>query len=84
MSATALLGSPDDCGYVYQFAEEDYQSEYQNGSTDSQYKTSVRSGVGIWECLIGCRHRLDQQLARRRVSIKHFDNFFFNSRKKIV
>ncbi|XP_057334078.1 43 kDa receptor-associated protein of the synapse homolog [Microplitis mediator] len=67
LSATALLGSPDDCGYVYQFAEEDYQSEYQNGSTDSQYKTSVRSGVGIWECLIGCRHRLDQQLARRRV-----------------
>ncbi|XP_034941907.1 43 kDa receptor-associated protein of the synapse homolog isoform X2 [Chelonus insularis] len=67
LSATALLGSPDDSRFpldVYEFAEEDYR--YQNGNGSTHYQNG-RSGAGIWECLIGCRHRLDQQLARRRV-----------------
>lgn len=63
------MGSPDgsrhplDC---YEFAEEDYQ-QLENGNENGQHH-STRSNIGIWECLISCRHRLDQQLARRRVS----------------
>ncbi|KAK0181112.1 hypothetical protein PV327_003423 [Microctonus hyperodae] len=67
LSATALLGSPDGSRHpldVYEFAEEDYRYEDANGGTHHQ---NGRSGAGIWECLRGCRHRLDQQLARRRV-----------------
>ncbi|KAK0082123.1 hypothetical protein PV326_007332 [Microctonus aethiopoides] len=66
LSATALLGSPDGSRHpldVYEFAEEDYRYEDANGGTHHQ---NGRSGAGIWECLRGCRHRLDQQLARRR------------------
>ncbi|KAK0076873.1 hypothetical protein PV325_004744 [Microctonus aethiopoides] len=67
LSATALLGSPDGSRHpldVYEFAEEDYRYEDANRGTHHQ---NGRSGAGIWECLRGCRHRLDQQLARRRV-----------------
>lgn len=68
LSITALLGSPDgsrhplDC---YEFAEEDYQ-QLENGNDNGQHH-NTRSSIGIWECLLSCRHRLDQQLARRRV-----------------
>ncbi|XP_024936674.1 43 kDa receptor-associated protein of the synapse homolog isoform X4 [Cephus cinctus] len=67
LSATALLGSPDGSRHpldLYEFAEEDYR--HHNGSGSGHYHNG-RSGTGLWECLVGCRHRLDQQLARRRV-----------------
>ncbi|XP_046822205.1 43 kDa receptor-associated protein of the synapse homolog isoform X2 [Vespa crabro] len=67
LSATALLGSPDGSRHpldVCEFTEEDYR--HQNGSGNSHYQHS-RPGTGLWECLVGCRRRLDQQLARRRV-----------------
>ncbi|XP_012288266.1 43 kDa receptor-associated protein of the synapse homolog [Orussus abietinus] len=67
LSATALLGSPDGSRHpldVYEFAEEDYRHQNGSGSGHNQYG---RSGSGLWECLVGCRLRLDQQLARRRV-----------------
>ncbi|XP_046659262.1 43 kDa receptor-associated protein of the synapse homolog [Homalodisca vitripennis] len=56
LSATALLSSPDGSRHpldLYEFTEEDF--------------TPRRAGPGLWECLVGCRHRMDQQLARRRV-----------------
>ncbi|XP_020710636.1 43 kDa receptor-associated protein of the synapse homolog isoform X1 [Athalia rosae] len=65
LSATALLGSPDGSRHpldVYEFAEEDYR--HQNGNGSGHYQNGR---AGLWECLVGCRHRLDQQLARRRV-----------------
>ncbi|XP_021935109.1 43 kDa receptor-associated protein of the synapse homolog isoform X1 [Zootermopsis nevadensis] len=60
LSATALLPSPDGSRHpldVYDFAEDDLP--------DSPGRRS--SSRGLWECLIGCRHKVDQQLARRRV-----------------
>ncbi|KYM88536.1 43 kDa receptor-associated protein of the synapse [Atta colombica] len=68
LSATALLGSPDGSRHpldVCEFTEEDYR--HQNGNGNNGHYQSGRSGTGIWECLISCRKRLDQQLARRRV-----------------
>ncbi|CAL1687688.1 unnamed protein product [Lasius platythorax] len=68
LSATALLGSPDGSRHpldVCEFTEEDYR--HQNGNGSNGHYQNGRSGTGIWECLIGCRRRLDQQLARRRV-----------------
>ncbi|XP_015517387.1 43 kDa receptor-associated protein of the synapse [Neodiprion pinetum] len=65
LSATALLGSPDGSRHpldVYEFAEEDYR--HHNGSGRGHHQNGR---IGLWECLVGCRHRLDQQLARRRV-----------------
>lgn len=67
LSATALLGSPDGSRHpldVCEFTEEDYR--HQNGSGNGHYQHG-RPGTGLWECLVGCRRRLDQQLARRRV-----------------
>ena len=72
MSATALLGSPDGSRHpldVYEFAEEDYRNQNENEGAHYQ---NGRSGTGLWECLVGCRHRLDQQIARRRVSLLIF------------
>jgi len=69
LSATALLGSPDGSRHpldVCEFTEEDYR--HQNGNGSNGHYQNSRSGAGIWECLIGCRRRFDQQLARRRVS----------------
>ncbi|XP_011862138.1 PREDICTED: 43 kDa receptor-associated protein of the synapse homolog isoform X1 [Vollenhovia emeryi] len=68
LSATALLGSPDGSRHpldVCEFTEEDYR--HQNGNGNNGHYQNGRSGTGIWECLISCRKRLDQQLARRRV-----------------
>lgn len=68
LSATALLGSPDGSRHpldVCEFTEEDYRHQNSNGNGHYQ---NGRSGAGLWECLIGCRRRLDQHLARRRVS----------------
>ncbi|EZA57004.1 43 kDa receptor-associated protein of the synapse [Ooceraea biroi] len=68
LSATALLGSPDGSRHpldVCEFTEEDYR--HHNGNGNNGHYQNGRSGAGIWECLIGCRRRLDQQLARRRV-----------------
>jgi hypothetical protein len=62
LSATALLPSPDGSRHpldVYEFAEEDLPGSPGRRS----------SSRGLWECLIGCRHKVDQQLARRRVSV---------------
>lgn len=73
LSATALLGSPDGSRHpldVCEFTEEDYR--HQNGNGSNSHYQNGRSGVGIWECLISCRRRLDQQLARRRVSIPQY------------
>ncbi|RZF44546.1 hypothetical protein LSTR_LSTR002319 [Laodelphax striatellus] len=56
LSATALLSSPDGSRHpldLYEFTEEDF--------------TPRRAGPGLWECLVGCRQKMDQQLARRRV-----------------
>ncbi|XP_003707855.1 43 kDa receptor-associated protein of the synapse homolog [Megachile rotundata] len=67
LSATALLGSPDGSRHpldVCEFTEEDYQHHGSNGNGHYQ---NGRSGSGLWECLIGCRRRLDQHMARRRV-----------------
>lgn len=69
LSATALLGSPDGSRYpldVYEFAEEDYQHQPGHGHGR---RRSVR-GISIWECLRGCRQRLDQQVARKKVSLE--------------
>lgn len=69
LSATALLGSPDGSRHpldVCEFTEEDYRHQNSNGNTHYQ---NGRSGSGLWECLIGCRRRLDQHMARRRVKI---------------
>ncbi|XP_020292621.1 43 kDa receptor-associated protein of the synapse homolog isoform X2 [Pseudomyrmex gracilis] len=66
LSATALLGSPDGSRHpldVCEFTEEDYR--HQNGNSSNGHYQNGRSG--IWECLISCRKRLDQQLARRRM-----------------
>lgn len=60
LSATALLSSPDGSRHpldLYEFTEEDFAPR--------------RAGPGLWECLVGCRQRVDQQLARRRVSHPH-------------
>ncbi|KAJ9578538.1 hypothetical protein L9F63_005267, partial [Diploptera punctata] len=60
LSATALLPSPDGSRHpldVYEFAEEDLPGSPGRRSASR----------GLWECLIGCRHKVDQQLARRRV-----------------
>ncbi|XP_025994651.1 43 kDa receptor-associated protein of the synapse homolog isoform X3 [Solenopsis invicta] len=68
LSATALLGSPDGSRHpldVCEFTEEDYR--HQNGNGNNGHYQNGRSGAGLWECLISCRKRLDQQLARRRV-----------------
>jgi len=62
LSATALLPSPDGSRHpldVYEFAEEDLPGSPGRRSASR----------GLWECLIGCRHKVDQQLARRRVNI---------------
>lgn len=70
LSATALLGSPDGSRHpldVCEFAEEDYGQQHSNGNGHYQ---NGRSSVGLWECMIGCRRRLDQHLARRRVSLQ--------------
>lgn len=70
LSATALLGSPDGSRHpldVCEFTEEDYR--HQNGNGNNGHYQNGRSGAGLWECLISCRKRLDQQLARRRVNI---------------
>ncbi|XP_031839327.1 43 kDa receptor-associated protein of the synapse homolog isoform X3 [Nomia melanderi] len=67
LSATALLGSPDGSRHpldVCEFTEEDYHHQNSNGNGHYQ---NGRSGAGFWECLVGCRRRLDQHLARRRV-----------------
>ena len=67
LSATALLGSPDGSRHpldVCEFTEEDYHHRNSNGNGHYQ---NGRSGTGLWECLIGCRRRLDQHMARRRV-----------------
>ena len=67
LSATALLGSPDGSRHpldVCEFAEEDYGQQHSNGNSHYQ---NGRSSAGLWECLVGCRRRLDQHLARRRV-----------------
>lgn len=66
LSATALLGSPDGSRHpldVYEFTEEDYRQQYVN---DYEHGNGYH-GIGLWECLKGCRHRIDQQLARRKV-----------------
>jgi hypothetical protein len=66
LSATALLGSPDGSRHpldVYEFSEEDYRGQIDNIEDNG----NSYQGIGIWECLMGCRHRLDQQLARRKV-----------------
>ena len=62
LSATALLPSPDGSRHpldVYEFSEEDLRGSPGRRSASR----------GLWECLIGCRHKVDQQLARRRVNI---------------
>ncbi|XP_017799110.1 PREDICTED: 43 kDa receptor-associated protein of the synapse homolog [Habropoda laboriosa] len=67
LSATALLGSPDGSRHpldVCEFTEEDYRHQSSNGNGHYQ---NGRSGTGLWECLIGCRRRFDQHMARRRV-----------------
>ncbi|XP_071628029.1 43 kDa receptor-associated protein of the synapse homolog isoform X3 [Temnothorax longispinosus] len=69
LSATALLGSPDGSRHpldVCEFTEEDYRHQNGNGN-NGHYQNGRSAGAGIWECLISCRKRLDQQLARRRV-----------------
>uniref|UniRef100_A0ABD2WSJ4 RING-type domain-containing protein n=1 Tax=Trichogramma kaykai TaxID=54128 RepID=A0ABD2WSJ4_9HYME len=67
LSATALLGSPDGSRHpldVYEFSEDDYRRQMENGSDNG---TGSYHGLGLWECLVGCRNRFDQQLARRKV-----------------
>ncbi|XP_014242896.1 43 kDa receptor-associated protein of the synapse homolog [Cimex lectularius] len=57
LSATALLGSPDGSRHpldLYELAE-----EFPQPSRSPQN--------GIWTCLVGCGHKIDQTLARRRV-----------------
>ncbi|XP_049767872.1 43 kDa receptor-associated protein of the synapse homolog [Schistocerca cancellata] len=64
LSATALLPSPDGSRHpldVYEFAEEDLPDGRRDG------RGGGGGGGGLWECLLGCRHRLDHQLARRKV-----------------
>lgn len=80
LSATALLGSPDGSRHpldVYEFAEEDYR--HQNGSGTGHHQNGR---AGLWECLVGCRHRLDQQLARRRVSLHKSSGYIHTYRVK--
>ncbi|XP_014207346.1 uncharacterized protein LOC106638604 [Copidosoma floridanum] len=64
LSATALLGSPDGSRHpidVYEFSEEDYRRQFDHG-----YDNGGSFSLGVWECLKGCRHRIDQHLARRK------------------
>ncbi|CAG2052901.1 unnamed protein product [Timema podura] len=64
LSATALLPSPDGSRHpldVYEFMEDDIPGSL------SRRGGSARHGRGLWECLIGCRHKVNEQLARRMV-----------------
>ncbi|KAK7863504.1 hypothetical protein R5R35_009059 [Gryllus longicercus] len=59
LSAAALLPSPDGSRHpldVYDFAEEELG-----------HRGPRPAPPGLWDCLVGCRRRVDQQLARRKV-----------------
>jgi hypothetical protein len=61
LSATALLPSPDGPPHprpldLFQFREE-------------ESRRSPRRSQGLWDCLLGCRRRVEHSLAKRRVSL---------------
>ncbi|KAK6633700.1 hypothetical protein RUM44_004307 [Polyplax serrata] len=66
LSATALLPSPDRTSRhpfdFYDFLDDDFLGVHFRGHRAGPSRSS-----GFWDCLIGCRHRLDHQVGKRRI-----------------
>ncbi|EEB16455.1 hypothetical protein Phum_PHUM423580 [Pediculus humanus corporis] len=76
LSATALLPSPNGSSHHHPFDLYDFPDDSDFlGVNFRGHRAGPSRSSGFWDCFIVCRHKLDHQVGKRRVSVCR--QFFF-------